>query len=142
MSTQHPDWCGKRDDPEATALWASNRPALLDVWCSRHLHRLAKVYDVPGVGVRLCLPPFVVKAQAMELGDTDHGQDDAHAHAILLTPDELAAGTATSEFGRCQCGTFAIGRQRLLALLATPAPGGVTRAMRATSTRSARAVAD
>jgi hypothetical protein len=55
----------------------------------------------------------------MELGSKDHGNDDGHAHAALLDLDDRGRA---DELQRCECGTYAINRERLRELLRAKRP--------------------
>jgi hypothetical protein len=101
--TEHPEWCVKRDDPIAVALWTSKRPALLEVRCGRRVHRLAKVYGANGKR-GLCMPGFDFVAQFFEQGEKDHGTTINHMHAALKDLDALE----DDQVQRCSHGTYLI----------------------------------
>ena len=60
------DQCGLGDNPIAVALWTSGRTPLMNVWCGRHKHRLAKVFEIEGRHY-VCTPAMTFKAQALGL---------------------------------------------------------------------------
>jgi hypothetical protein len=102
--TVHPEWCPKRDNPIAVALWKDTRlPALLEVRCGTRVHRLAKVYAANGKRW-LCLPAFDFIEQFMEQGDVDHGRNMAHLHAALYDLDTRER----QQYLRCSHGMYAI----------------------------------
>ncbi len=112
-------WCRKHDHPQARALWASQRPARLNIVCPRRHHRLAAVYDVLAHGGLLLLQPgFKGLMDHYELADVQHGHAaKLHQHATLRP---LADLPALVQVGRCRCGTRSYSRRMIEDGLADP----------------------
>jgi hypothetical protein len=98
----------------AAELWKSDVPAVFNVWCGNHRHRLAKVYDT-GSNLLLVIPQSKVQSQRMELGTKDHGVEDTYLAAAMW---ELPGPPDGNTHGRCHCGLYGINFRRINEALA------------------------
>ncbi len=110
MTFEHPDWCTDADDPVAVALWKQrDRKPILDVWCWRHRHRLARLYRLPDRGLVLAIRAFTVENRHLYVG----AQDDtgmAHGHAYFNdTPQKPGTKVET----RCLCGMHSVAYEEI-----------------------------
>ncbi len=97
------------DDPLAIALWNERqRKPILEIMCPRSQHRLARVFNVPNLGMRLVTPSF--KAQEQHLFAEGQGGDSlATQPASLWTLDDDLAVLV-----RCACGDEALFKRHVL----------------------------
>ncbi len=100
------------DEAMALALLGSHRPALAEVWCGRHEHRLGKVYELPGRGRVLALNVSTFRAQEID-PDSEHPTETVGFRAALRWLDE-----DFNTIRRCRCGSWGVGSARLRAKLA------------------------
>ncbi len=100
------------DEAMALALLGSNRPALAEVWCRPHKHRLGKIYELPDRGRVLALNDSTFRAKELE-PDSEHPTEIVGYRAALRSLDE-----DFYTLRRCRCGSWGVESARLRAKLA------------------------
>ncbi len=100
------------DEAMALALLGSNRPALAEVWCRPHKHRLGKIYELPDRRRMLALNASTYRAQDLD-PDTEHTAEIVGYRAALKSLDE-----DFNTLRRCHCGSWGVESARLRAKLA------------------------
>jgi hypothetical protein len=89
------------DDPLAVALWRQRQhKPVLEVWCDRGRHRLARLFRLPDEGLRLCTPHISIEARHLSPEAKDSDAIDNFAAALY----EIDGGQQI--LLRCNCGTF------------------------------------
>lgn len=96
------------DDPRAVVLWRQrvHRP-VLEVWCDRNRHRVARLFALPGEGLRLCTPRFEIEDRHLfvEAADSDTIANQAAALWSIDGDDAIIL--------RCNCTTLEIRKSDL-----------------------------
>lgn len=91
------------DDPRAVVLWGQrDRRPVLEVWCDRNRHRVARLFALPDEGLRLCTPRFDIEDRHLFAAAKDASTVASQAAALWPIDGDDAI------LLRCNCSTLQV----------------------------------